>query len=83
MMLPLPEMAELYINGNLAVRADFNAPLPYTSGYWMLAHRSWYSDREKITIPRANKTTVRLTRTNRAVGPSTGKNISGLSAWTP
>src|SRR3954451_12303842 len=46
--------AELYINGVMVVRADgFN--LPFTQGYWMLAHRSWYSGRDRVTSPVINQ----------------------------
>jgi hypothetical protein len=36
---------ELWVNGQLAVHADFASALPFTSGYLTLTHRSYYSQR--------------------------------------
>ena len=47
--------AQLFINGVLMVSATFNAQLPYTSAYWILAHRSWYSNRDETTAPVINQ----------------------------
>jgi len=42
--------AEMFINGVSVVFADgFN--LPFTQGYWMLAHRGWYASRDRHTSP--------------------------------
>lgn len=46
--------AQFYINGQLVQSASgFN--LPFTSGYWILAHRSWYSGRDRVTSPVINQ----------------------------
>jgi hypothetical protein len=47
--------AEMYINGNLAIAANFTSQLPFTSGYWILAHRSWYSGRDRVSAPVINQ----------------------------
>jgi hypothetical protein len=42
--------AEMYINGVSVVRAT-GFTLPFTRGYWMLAHRAWYASRDTRVSP--------------------------------
>jgi hypothetical protein len=42
--------AELLMNGVSVVRAD-GFRLPFTRGYWVLAHRGWYAPRDLRTTP--------------------------------
>ncbi len=42
--------AEMFINGVSVVRAT-GFTLPFTTGYWMLAHRGWYASRDHSTSP--------------------------------
>ena len=42
--------AEMVINGVSVVQAS-GFTLPYTRGYWMLAHRAWYASRDTQTQP--------------------------------